>query len=157
MVRWRTSDTIYGYFEKAAQRFRSNRAMIFLGTQYSYAQLKEAIERFAASLHELGVKRGDKTILYLSNSPQWIIAWFALLRLGGVPVPISPIYSPAELIYMANDSEAETVFLVDRLDPRQRRIRPRTLVAASVARIFAEVHCPDDIYDPALLHQSPER
>ncbi len=113
MIQERDSDTVYGRFEAATQRFSNNPALIFLGTEYSYAQLKELIERFAASLHELGVKRGDKAILYLSNMPQWIIAWLGMMRLGAIPVPISPIYTPVDLKYMVNDSESETIICMD--------------------------------------------
>ena len=64
-------------------------------------------------MHRLGVSKGDKAILYLSNCPQWVIAWFALLRIGAVAIPISPIYTPLDLKYMANDSGAETIFCLD--------------------------------------------
>ncbi|MFH1350978.1 MAG: AMP-binding protein [Pseudomonadota bacterium] len=106
-------DTIYGRFVAAAQKFTNNTALLFLGTEYSYAQLREAVEGFAASLQDLGVKRDDKAVLYLSNSPQWIIAWLALMRLGAVPVPISPMYTPSDLRYMVNDSGAETIICMD--------------------------------------------
>ncbi len=93
--------------------FLISRPFVYLGMKYSYSELHEATEHLAASLHRLGVSKGDKAILYLSNCPQWVIAWFALLRIGAVAIPISPIYTPLDLKYMANDSGAETIFCLD--------------------------------------------
>jgi len=105
--------SIYEQFEKVSRDFSEKPALIYLGVRYSYYQLHEAAQSLAANLHRQGVRRGDKVILYLPNCPQWIMTWFALLRLGSVAIPISPIYTPADLRYMANDSEAETVFCLD--------------------------------------------
>jgi len=105
--------TIYEQFEKVCRDFPDKPALLYLGMKYRYSELHEATDHLAASLHHLGVSKRDKTILYLSNCPQWIIAWFALLRLGAVAIPISPIYTPLDLKYMANDSGAETVFCMD--------------------------------------------
>jgi long-chain acyl-CoA synthetase len=105
--------TIYEQFEKVCRDFPDKPALLYLGMKYSYSELQEAADHLAASLHHLGVSKGDKTILYLSNCPQWVIAWFALLRLGAIAIPISPIYTPLDLKYMANDSGAETVFCMD--------------------------------------------
>ena len=109
----RVSLTIYEQFEKVCRDFPDKPALLYLGMKYSYSELHEATDNLAASLHHLGVSKGDKTILYLSNCPQWVIAWFALLRLGAVAIPISPIYTPLDLKYMSNDSGAETVFCMD--------------------------------------------
>jgi long-chain acyl-CoA synthetase len=109
----RVSLTIYEQFEKVCRDFPDKPALLYLGVKYRYSELHEATDQLAASLHHLGVSKGDKTILYLSNCPQWVIAWFALLRLGAVAIPISPIYTPLDLKYMANDSGAETVFCMD--------------------------------------------
>lgn len=106
-------DTVYGYFEQTVRTHRDKLALAYLGVEWSYARLHELIERFASSLYALGVRRGDKALLYLSNTPQWVISWFGMMRLGVIPVPVSPIYTPADLKYMANDSDAETIVCLD--------------------------------------------
>jgi long-chain acyl-CoA synthetase len=100
-------------FQKVTQEFSDGIALIYLGEEYTYSQLREAAERLATRLHDLGVARDDKAILYLPNCPQWVIAWLALLRIGAAAIPISPIYTPTDLQYMANDSGAETIFCLD--------------------------------------------
>jgi len=133
------SNTIYGCFEKTADQFHNKSALIYLGKKYSYAQLKEIIERFASSLQELGVKKYDKVILYLSNTPQWIIAWFGLLRLGAIPVPISPIYTPVDLKYMANDSGAETIICMDTNFGYVENSLPETSVKRVIVTMMVEL------------------
>ena len=98
------ASSIYEQFDKISRDFPEKPALIYLGMRYSYSELREAVECLAASLHKMGVSKGDKAILYLPNCPQWIITWFALQRLGAIAIPISPIYTPVDLEYMANDS-----------------------------------------------------
>lgn len=105
--------SIYEQFESVAREFSDRPALVFLGQKYTYSELLEASERVAASVHKLGMARGDKAIIYLPNCPQWIMAWLALLRIGAVAIPISPIYTPTDLAYMANNSGAETIFCLD--------------------------------------------
>jgi len=106
-------ETVYGVFEQTVRTRRQKLALVYLGARWSYDRLNELIENFAASLYGLGVRKGDRVLLYLSNTPQWIISWLGMTRIGAVPVPISPIYTPADLRYMANDSEAETIVCLD--------------------------------------------
>ncbi|MGO8991240.1 MAG: class I adenylate-forming enzyme family protein [bacterium] len=108
-----SASSIYEQFDKISRDFPEKPALIYLGMRYSYSELREAVECLAASLHRMGVSKGDKAILYLPNCPQWIITWFALQRLGVIAIPISPIYTPVDLEYMANDSGTETIFCLD--------------------------------------------
>ena len=87
--------------------------MIYLGRKFSYRSLKQMIDQFATALHRLGVGHQDKVMIYLGNSPQWVIANFATQKLGAVVVPVSPIYTSYELLYMVQDAEVETVICMD--------------------------------------------
>lgn len=131
--------TIYGYFEETATKFCNRTALIYLGKKYSYSQLKEMIENFASSLQKIGVKKYDKVILYLSNTPQWIITWFGLLRLGAIPVPISPIYTPVDLKYMANDSGSETIICMDTNFGYVENVLPETPLKRVIVTTMVEL------------------
>ena len=133
------SDTIYGYFEQTVQKFSEKSAVIYLGTEFTYGELKDLVERFAASLQYLGVTKGDRVILYLSNTPQWVIAWLGLMRLGAVSVPISPIYTPVDLEYMANDSEAETIICMDTNFGYVKDIIPETRLKRVIVTTMGEL------------------
>jgi long-chain acyl-CoA synthetase len=109
----RKEEYIYTRFYESCAKYPKNTAIIYLGEKFSYEQLQEHIERFATGLTDLGVKKDDRVIIYTTNCPQWIIAFFAIQIIGANAVPISPIYTSHELEYMANDAGAETVICLD--------------------------------------------
>ncbi|MCJ7547838.1 MAG: long-chain fatty acid--CoA ligase [Deltaproteobacteria bacterium] len=102
-------------FDQAADKYGKKTAVIFYGNKISYAELQELINRFATALADLGVKKGDTVALYLLNCPQYIISYFATLRLGAKVTPISPVYTSLEVKHQLEDSEAETIVCQDIL------------------------------------------
>jgi long-chain acyl-CoA synthetase len=107
------TETTITRFEQACAQYPSNTAIIFLGDRFSYSKLKQLVDDFAAGLSDLGVRKGDRVLLYLSNSVQLVVAYLAAQRIGAVVVLVSPIYTSAELEYMINDSGAETLVCHD--------------------------------------------
>ncbi len=104
---------IFTRFDEICKKYPNRPAIIFLGEPFSYARLRDLIHRFGAALKELGVKKGDKVMIYLSNSPQWVISFLAILKVGAVVVPVPPIYTSFEIEYMINDSGTETIICLD--------------------------------------------
>ena len=100
-------------FEQACEKYPDNTAVIFLGDKFTYRNLKDKVYRFATGLSGLGVKKGDRVLLYLSNSIQMIIAYLAVQKVGAVVVLVSPIYTSHELEYMIKDSQARIVICHD--------------------------------------------
>ena len=78
-------------------------------TKITYAQLHNYVEKFAAGLKELGIKKGDCVALYLSNTPQFVISYFGILKLGAIVTACSPLYKERELDYQLNDSQARAI------------------------------------------------
>ena len=103
----------FSRLEEICGQFPDRDALIYLGEKISYKKLWDWIERFATALAALGVGHGDKVMLYIPNSPQWIIANFAVQKIGAAVVPVSPIYTAFEIEYMANDAGAETIICLD--------------------------------------------
>jgi len=131
--------SIYEQFERVCRDFPDKPALIYLGKQYRYSQLREAVEGLAASLHRMGVFKGNKAILYLPNCPQWVVTWLALQRIGAIAVPISPIYTPVDLKYMANDSGTETILCLDTNFGYVAQVLPETGLKRVVVTNVAEV------------------
>ncbi|MDZ7699789.1 MAG: AMP-binding protein [Deltaproteobacteria bacterium] len=100
-------------FDHMCEQYPENKAIIYLGEAFSYARLRELSERFAGALLDLGVKKGDRVMIYISNCAQWVIAFLGIQKIGAVIVPVSPIYTSFEIEYMANDAEAETIICLD--------------------------------------------
>jgi long-chain acyl-CoA synthetase len=105
--------TIVEAFEAQVEKHPDKTAIIFLGTTITYAQMGEYVRRFARALYQIGVREGEKMIIYIPNSPQWVIAWLGIQKAGGIAVPITPIYTSYDLQYIANDNGAETVICAD--------------------------------------------
>ena len=100
-------------FEQACSKYPNNTAVIFLGDKFSYRNLKDKVYRFATGLSQLGINKGDRVLLYLSNSIQMVIAYLASQKIGAVVVLVSPIYTSHELEYMIKDSQAKVVICHD--------------------------------------------
>lgn len=106
-------ETVLTVLEESFERYSGKVALVYIGEAFTYARLKELIDRFAAGLAELGIKKGDRVIVYLPNSPQFLIAFYGTQEIGAVPVPVSPIYTPVEVGYMSRDCGAETIICQD--------------------------------------------
>jgi long-chain acyl-CoA synthetase len=100
-------------FDRMCDKYPDQSAIIYLGERFSYSRLKDLIDRFATSLAQLGIGKGDKVMLYISNSVQWVISFFAIQKIGAIVIPVPPIYTSFEIEYMINDSGAETVICLD--------------------------------------------
>ncbi len=82
------------------------------GRSFSYAQLDATVDRLARGLLELGIEKGDKVGLWMPNIPEWIIAYFAIARIGAVVVPMNTRYKAHEVEYILRDSEATALLAV---------------------------------------------
>ena len=100
-------------FDRMSEKYPNRPAIIYLGETFTYARLKDLSERFGGALESMGVKKGDRVIIYISNCVQWLIAFLGIQKIGAVIVPVSPIYTSFELEYMIRDSGAETVICLD--------------------------------------------
>ncbi len=90
----------------SARRFPQRAALVFLGQTMSYAELAAQVERLAAWLAQRGITKGQRVLVGLQNCPQLVIAHYAILRLGGVVVPVNPMNRAAELKHLVEDSGA---------------------------------------------------
>ncbi len=81
------------------------------GIQLSYGALAEQSRSLASSLLTLGVRKTTHVAIMLPNSAEWLIAWFALARLGAVMVPVNPFYRPVELQFVLHDSDAQFLIM----------------------------------------------
>ena len=107
------TELTYSRFDQMSRKYPGHTAVIYLGERFSYERLRDLSERFAGGLQGLGIEKGDRVMIYVSNCVQWVIAFLGIQKLGAVIVPISPIYTSHELDYMIRDSGAETIICLD--------------------------------------------
>ena len=103
----------FSRFEEMCRKYPGNTALYYLGERFSYSRLSMLIDKFAAGLVKIGVQPQDRVMLYIPNCPQWIIANFAINKIGAVMVPVSPIYTAFEIGYMIEDADIKTVICLD--------------------------------------------
>ncbi len=131
--------TILAAVEASAEKYPDRTALIFLGTRFSYRRLRDLIYRFAAAASDLDVKVQDRVLIYLPNSPQWLVAYLGLQKIGAVPVPVSPIYLPYELTYLLNHSQSKTIICADTNFGYVKEVLPKTHVERIVVTRVADL------------------
>ena len=107
--------------EVSAARYPDKPFIVFYDTAVSFAEFKDEAERIAGFLqHECGVKAGDRVLLYMQNSPQWVLAFYGILRANAVVVPVNPMNRTDELRHYVDDCRATTAFVAQELLPQMR-------------------------------------
>lgn len=102
-------------FDEVTERREKRNAIIFYGKKITYGELREKVDRFATALADLGVKKGDRVALLMLNCPEHVIAYYGVIKAGGIIVSISPVYVSAEIKYQLEDSGCEIAICNDML------------------------------------------
>lgn len=105
--------SLYQILQIASSSFRDKRATGFLGAFLTFGEVKSHVDRLATSLAKLGVVKGDRVGIMLPNCPQYLVSFFAIVRLGAIVTNINPIYTPREVQMVANDSGVKAVIVLD--------------------------------------------
>ncbi|MBN1103771.1 MAG: AMP-binding protein [Deltaproteobacteria bacterium] len=100
-------------FDRMSERYPDHTAVLYLGEHFSYARLRKLSERFAGALSDLGVRKGDRVMIYIPNCVQWVIAFLGIQKVGAAFVPVAPIYTSFEIEYMIKDAGVQTVLCQD--------------------------------------------
>ena len=120
------SGTLVDLIDGAVADHRSRVALEFFGRETTYRDLGEEIARAAEGLRKLGVGAGDRVALLLPNSPQHVVAFYAVLRLGAVVVEHNPLYTDRELRHLFEDHGATVAVAWDKLVDRLRALPSTT-------------------------------
>ncbi|WP_241661318.1 AMP-binding protein [Thermomonospora catenispora] len=108
--------------DTAARRPRAT-ALWFFGRRFTYRRLLQAVDRFAAALHALGVRPGDRVALILPNCPQQVIAFFGTLRLGAIAALHNPLCTEEEMRRQLVDCGPRVAVVLDRSYATLRAVR----------------------------------
>jgi long-chain acyl-CoA synthetase len=126
------SETLVDMLARSARRFARRPSLYFFGKTLSYRECHDLADRFARGLVSLGIRKGDRVALCLPNSPQAVIAYFGILRAGGIVVACNPTYTEHELSYQLRDAGARAVVVLDQM---YQKIQPLDLELVIVTRI----------------------
>ncbi len=98
---------------KTAARDPARRCLRFQGASLTYGEVDDLSSRFATALLSMGMKKGDRVAIFLPNMPQFVLAYFGILKAGGIAVPCSPLYKSKELEFQLRNSGSSFVVAVN--------------------------------------------
>jgi long-chain acyl-CoA synthetase len=128
--------SVYELFMHAAEEHSGKIALSFYGTTFEFGRLQALVEKLAASLAAGGIEKGDRVALMLPNCPQYVISFFAIVRLGAVVTQINPMYVEREIEHILNDSGAETIVVYADVYERVRSVLPDTNLKTVIVMDF---------------------
>lgn len=136
--------TLHEALEEAAKKTPDKPLLIFFGKKITYRQMVDLASRFAGALSNLGLKKGDRVAVVLPNTPQFMIAYYGILKVGGIVVPVNPLYTEMELEHVLKDSGAKIVVALDMVYSRIKAVKDKTNIEHIIVTNLTE-------YMPALL------
>lgn len=117
---------LHTFLEQSAQANPDRTCTVFKGAKLSYREMDQLTDRMAAGLAARGVKKGDRVAIFMPNSPQFVIAFFGILKAGGVVVATNPLYTPREIEHQMNDSGSEVMLVMSNFYEKVKRVQPNT-------------------------------
>ncbi|MDQ0190286.1 long-chain fatty acid--CoA ligase [Alicyclobacillus cycloheptanicus] len=131
--------TLYDNLLVSARRYPDKTAIYYYGTAVTYDRLLAEAKALAGYLqHELGVKRGDRVLLYMQNAPQFFVSFFGILAAGAVVVPMNPMNMTEELRFYIEDGGIETALVGQELLPRITPLQKETTLQHIVAAAYSD-------------------
>jgi|BEDMetMinimDraft_2_1075160.scaffolds.fasta_scaffold00009_30 long-chain acyl-CoA synthetase len=118
--------TLSDLLKERAKNTPRNVQFIFYDRKISFEETDRFVDHLAYSLQKMGIGRGSKVAIMLPNSPQFAFAYYAVNRVGGIIVPINPLYTATELKTILRDSGSETIFVLDTFYSTLREVKKDT-------------------------------
>ncbi|OGN94448.1 MAG: hypothetical protein A2Z71_03220 [Chloroflexi bacterium RBG_13_50_21] len=149
---------VFEILDRVAQEHPNQTAILFQGRELKYHQLKRRVDSLANAFKNLGLEKGDRVCLFLPNCPEYVLAYWAILKTGGVVVPTSILRTDEGLFHEVSSSECRFVvckeFHLNRaMDLRDRSNLEGILIASDAGYDVKQVgtSLPKGVYDIATL------
>lgn len=120
---------LHHFLEDSARKYPQKTAVIFKGRKINYQELNELSDAVAAALISNGFKKGDRAVIYMINTPQFVISYFGILKAGGIVIATNPLYTERELEHQLVDCGAETVFVLTLYYDLLKRVQGKGMTA----------------------------
>lgn len=118
--------TVHGILEQTAREHPDQVCTIFKGAELTFAEMNDLSDRLAAGLAARGVRKGDRVAIFMPNSPQFVIAFYGILKAGGVAVATNPLYTARELEHQINDCGAQVMLVMSNFYSLAKEVQPKT-------------------------------
>ena len=142
---------LFQFLEDSARKFPDRACTILKGVAISFRQMSELTEQIASALIDMGVKKGDRVGIFMPNTPQFVMAFYAILKAGAVVVATNPLYTAPEIAHQVNDAGVELMFTMEGQYPAIKGGRPGTRIRKLI------VATPEDGSRVPIASQSMEK
>ncbi len=106
---YRSFETFWDLLKRVSESYPENPAILFDGGEISYSELFDKANRLAYALYKMGIRKGDKVSLWMQNTPEWVITWWAVPMIGAVIVPVDHWYKEMEAKHIIGHSDSKIV------------------------------------------------
>jgi long-chain acyl-CoA synthetase len=117
---------VFHFLDEGARLSPGRTCLIYRNERRTYQEVSIQSDQLAAALSELGIRKGERVGIFMANSPDFILAYFGILKAGAVVVAINPLFTPREIAVQVNDAEVRTVFCSSELYGRLKTAQPET-------------------------------
>lgn len=133
---------IFHYLEESARTYPEKPCTLFKGSVVTFREMNLLSDRIAAGLAALGIHKGDRVGLFMPNMPQFVMAFFGILKVGAVVVAINPLFTPPEIQHQVNDAGVEVLFGWNELYERLKIAQPKTNIRTMIITAFGDTFPP---------------
>jgi fatty-acyl-CoA synthase len=107
-------ETIGEVFNNITNKYSSNEAIVFEDKRINYAILRRKVDALAKSLIKIGVEKGDKVGILISNRPEFLYSQYAIAKIGGISVFLNTRYKSQEISYILQEADISTLISMDK-------------------------------------------
>jgi long-chain acyl-CoA synthetase len=129
---------LFHFLDDSAKKYPDVPCTIFKGAKISFKEMSGITDQVAAALAGMGVKKGDRVGIFMPNTPQFVMAYFGILKAGGVVVAINPLYTPKEIEYQVNDAGIEIMFVMSNFYKVMKAAQPNTKIKSLIVTNIKE-------------------
>ena len=124
---------VFHFLDEGARLCPERACLLFQDESLTYREVASLTDQITASLLSLGIRKGERVGIFMPNCPEFVLAYFAILKAGAAVVAINPLYTPPEIVHQVNDAGIETVFCDGKLYERLKTAQMQT----SIRRVIA--------------------
>jgi long-chain acyl-CoA synthetase len=117
---------LHAFLQAAARKYPDRPCTIFKGHAVTYRQMDELTDRLAAALIDLGVTKGKPVGIFMPNTTQFVMAFYAILKAGGIVVATNPLYTAREIEHQVNDAGVELMLVMSNFYRVMKEVQPKT-------------------------------
>ena len=129
---------LFDLLSQAAEKYPEAACTIFKGARITYQEMDLITDRLAAGLASIGIKKGDRVGIFMPNTPQFVMAYFAVLKLGAIVVAVNPLYTAREIVHQTNDAGLEVMLVMSNFYNMVKEVQAETKIKTLVVSNIKE-------------------